>query len=65
MLSPEKLRMGKWEPIEVRALPFQQTSQPEEFNIGIFSASTFMGMIFVLVPVSLAIDMVYDREVNN
>lgn len=51
------------EPIEVKVLPFQQTSQPEEFNIGIFSSTTFMGMIFVLVPVSLAVDMVYDREV--
>lgn len=52
------------EPIEVSVLPFQQTSQPEEFNIGIFSSATFMGMIFVLVPVSLAVDMVYDREVS-
>lgn len=52
------------EPIEVKVLPFQQTSQPEEFNIGIFSSATFMGMIFVLVPVSLAVDMVYDREVS-
>lgn len=53
------------ESIEVKVLPFQQTSQPEEFNTGIFSSATFMGMIFVLVPVSLAIDMVYDREVSN
>lgn len=52
------------EPIEVKVLPFQQTSQPEAFNIGIFSSATFMGMIFVLVPVSLAVDMVYDREVS-
>lgn len=53
------------EPIEVKVLPFQQTSQPEAFNIGIFSSATFMGMIFVLVPVSLAVDMVYDREVSR
>lgn len=52
-----------WEEIQVSAQSFQQTAQPEEFNIGIFSATTFMGMIFVLVPVSLAVDMVYDREV--
>lgn len=53
------------QPIEITALPLQQTAQPEEFNIGIFSATTFMGMIFVLVPVSLAVDMVYDREVKS
>lgn len=53
-----------WEPIVVRTQPFQQTSQPEAFNIGIFSTATFMGMIFVLVPVSLAVDMVYDREIK-
>lgn len=52
------------EPIEVKVLPFQQTSQPEAFNLGVFSSAAFMGMIFVLIPVSLAIDMVYDREVN-
>ncbi|KAI7815451.1 ABC subfamily A member [Rhyzopertha dominica] len=52
------------DPIEVEVLPFQQTSQPEEFNVGIFSSSTFMGMIFVLIPVSLAVDMVYDREIK-
>lgn len=63
-MSPERVIRGQWEPIEVMTLPFQQTAQPEEFDIGIFSASTFMGMIFVLVPVSLAIDMVYDREVR-
>ncbi|XP_044260177.1 cholesterol transporter ABCA5-like [Tribolium madens] len=64
LMSPERVMRGQWEPIEVLTLPFQQTAQPEEFDIGIFSASTFMGMIFVLVPVSLAIDMVYDREIK-
>ncbi|KAI4454722.1 atp-binding cassette transporter subfamily a abca [Holotrichia oblita] len=60
LLSPD----DNWEPIVVRTQPFQQTSQPEAFNIGIFSTATFMGMIFVLVPVSLAVDMVYDREIK-
>ncbi|KAJ8921257.1 hypothetical protein NQ315_013729 [Exocentrus adspersus] len=63
ILNSERGVIG-WKPIEVKAQPFQQTSQPEEFNVGIFSATTFMGMIFVLVPVSLAIDMVYDREIK-
>nr|CAD7414787.1 unnamed protein product [Timema cristinae] len=52
------------EPIVVKTHPFQQTSQPEEFNMGTFSSSLFIGMIFVLVPVSLAVDMVYDRELH-
>ncbi|PSN57079.1 ATP-binding cassette sub-family A member 5 [Blattella germanica] len=46
------------EPIVVKTHPFQQTSQPEEFNMGTFSAAIFIGMIFVLVPVSLAVDMI-------
>lgn len=54
----------EYEPIVVKTHPFQQTSQPEEFNMGTFSSAIFIGMIFVLVPVCLAVDMVYDREVN-
>lgn len=46
------------------AQPFQQTSQPEEFNVGILASTTFMGMIFVLLPCSLCVDMVYDREIK-
>ncbi|XP_049766661.1 cholesterol transporter ABCA5-like isoform X1 [Schistocerca cancellata] len=52
------------QPIVVKTHPFQQTSQPEEFNMGTFSSALFIGMIFVLVPVSLAVDMVYDREIK-
>jgi ATP-binding cassette subfamily A (ABC1) protein 5 len=54
----------EFEPIVVKTHPFQQTSQPEEFHMGTFSSAIFIGMIFVLVPVCLAVDMVYDREVN-
>ncbi|KAF5301097.1 hypothetical protein FQA39_LY10916 [Lamprigera yunnana] len=57
-------RDTRWRPIEVGVHPFQQTSQPEEFNIGVFSTSMFLGMMFVLIPVSLAVDMVYDREIK-
>ncbi|XP_043274650.1 ABC transporter A family member 1-like isoform X2 [Venturia canescens] len=52
-------------PIEVKTHPFQQTSQPQEFNIGIASSSLFIGMDFVLVPITLAVDMVYDREIKT
>ncbi|EAT44278.1 AAEL004331-PA [Aedes aegypti] len=44
--------------------PATQTTQPQEFNIGTFSSALFVGMIFVLIPVSLAVDMVYDREMK-
>lgn len=50
--------------IELWSHPFQQTAQPQEFNIGTFSSALFVGMIFVLIPVSLAVDMVYDREMK-
>lgn len=50
--------------IEVKTHPFQQTSQPQEFNIGTASCALFIGMDFVLLPITLAVDMVYDREVN-
>ncbi|KAL3270830.1 hypothetical protein HHI36_021350 [Cryptolaemus montrouzieri] len=63
-MSPERVELGLWEPIEVSAQPLQQTAQPEGFNLGVFSAATFMGMIFVLVPASLSVDMVYDREIK-
>ncbi|CAH0549112.1 unnamed protein product [Brassicogethes aeneus] len=64
LLSPEKVRNGLFESMDVMAQPFQQTSQPEEFNLGIFMATMFMGMIFVMIPVSLSVDMVYDREIK-
>lgn len=51
-------------PIEVKTHPFQQTSQPQEFNVGIGSSALFIGMIYVLIPIILAVDMVYDREVS-
>ncbi|XP_044763088.1 ABC transporter A family member 1-like [Coccinella septempunctata] len=64
LMTPDSVRTGLWEPIEVNAQPFQQTAQPEGFNLGVISAATFMGMIFVLVPASLSVDMVYDREIK-
>nr|XP_050848484.1 cholesterol transporter ABCA5-like [Vespula vulgaris]XP_050848485.1 cholesterol transporter ABCA5-like [Vespula vulgaris]XP_050848486.1 cholesterol transporter ABCA5-like [Vespula vulgaris] len=50
--------------IEIKTHPFQQTSQPQEFNIGAASSALFIGMDFVLLPITLAIDMVYDREIK-
>lgn len=51
-------------PIEIKSHPFQQTAQQQEFNAGTFSSALFVGMIFVLIPVTLSIDMVYDREMK-
>lgn len=50
--------------IEVKTHPFQQTSQPQEFNIGTASSALFIGMHFILLPITLVVDMVYDREVR-
>jgi ATP-binding cassette, subfamily A (ABC1), member 5 len=52
------------QPIEIKSHPFQQTALVQEFNLGTFSSALFVGMIFVLVPVSLSVDMVYDREMR-
>ncbi|XP_076292228.1 cholesterol transporter ABCA5 isoform X3 [Lasioglossum baleicum] len=52
------------ESIRVKTHPFQQTSQPQEFNIGTGSSAVFIGMNFVLLPIILVVDMVYDREIK-
>lgn len=54
--------LDHFEPIELRTNPLRPLIQPAEFNLGTFSTSLFVGMLFVLVPVSLAVDTVYDRE---
>ncbi|XP_043578785.1 cholesterol transporter ABCA5-like isoform X1 [Bombus pyrosoma] len=51
-------------PIEVKTHPFQQTSQPQGFNIGTASTALFIGMNFVLLPITLVVDVVYDREIK-
>ncbi|XP_026730464.1 ATP-binding cassette sub-family A member 5-like [Trichoplusia ni] len=53
-----------FKPIEVQTHPFQMTEQQEEFNLGNVVCAIFMGMIFALVPVTLAVDIVYDREIK-
>lgn len=57
-------QLDSFKPIEVLTHPFQQTEQQEEFNLGNMVCAIFMGMIFALVPVTLAVDIVYDREVT-
>lgn len=56
--------LDNFKPIEVLTHPYQQTEQDEEFNLGNVICAVFMGMIFALVPVTLAVDIVYDREVK-
>lgn len=56
--------LDNFKPIEVLAHPFQQTEQQEEFNMGNVICAVFMGMIFAIVPVTLAVDIVYDREIK-
>ncbi|XP_072934146.1 cholesterol transporter ABCA5-like [Epargyreus clarus] len=57
-------QQDSFKPIEVLTHPFQQTEQQEEFNLGNVVCAIFMGMIFALVPVTLAVDIVYDREIK-
>ncbi|CAK1541868.1 unnamed protein product [Leptosia nina] len=57
-------QLDSFRPIEVLTHPFQQLEQPEEFNLGSVVCAIFMGMIFALVPVTLAVDIVYDREIK-
>ncbi|CAG9814922.1 unnamed protein product [Phaedon cochleariae] len=52
-----------WSPITVRAQSFLQITEPD-FNFGSYTATFTMGMIFALLPISFAIDMVYDREIK-
>lgn len=49
--------------ITVKSYPFQQSLQPE-FKVETIISSVLLGMIFVLTPVSLATDMVHDREIK-
>lgn len=56
--------LERFKPIEVAVHPFQQTEQQDEFNVGNVVCAIFVGMIFALVPVTLAVDIVYDREVG-
>uniref|UniRef100_A0AAR5Q584 ABC transporter domain-containing protein n=1 Tax=Dendroctonus ponderosae TaxID=77166 RepID=A0AAR5Q584_DENPD len=65
LLTPEKVRNGNFEPIRVMAQPFQQTMQPEGINIASTTQTILIGMVLVMVPVSLAIDLVYDRELKT
>lgn len=62
-----RLISGKNEamPIEVHTHPFQQTSQPQQFNIGAASCAIFLGMVLIILPITLAVDMVNDREVRT
>ncbi|CAH2093422.1 unnamed protein product [Euphydryas editha] len=57
-------QLDSFKPIEILTHPFQQTEQQEEFNLGNVVCAIFMGMIFALVPVTLAVDIVYDREIK-
>ncbi|KAI2474243.1 ATP binding cassette (ABC) protein subfamily A member [Diabrotica virgifera virgifera] len=62
LLTGEMEISEKWNPIQVRSQPFQQTSS--DFSLGMGTATFTMGMIFALIPVTLATDMVYDREIK-
>lgn len=49
--------------ISVKSYPLQQTFEPG-IKVEAIISSILLGMIFVLTPVSLSMDMVHDREVR-
>lgn len=65
LFSLNRVEKGMWNPIELMSQPFQQTTRPDKLDSGVVASTFTMGMIFSLVPVSLAVDMVYDREVGK
>ncbi|XP_030747414.1 ATP-binding cassette sub-family A member 5-like [Sitophilus oryzae] len=65
LLTPDKILYGNFEPIKVMTQPFQQTMQPEGLNVAATTATICVGTVFVMIPISLAIDLVYDREMKT
>lgn len=63
-MSEDSATSSRALPIILHSHPLMVTAQSQEFNLGTFSSALFIGMIFILIPVSLAIDMVYDREMQ-
>ncbi|XP_050432298.1 phospholipid-transporting ATPase ABCA3-like [Adelges cooleyi] len=50
--------------IYVKTEPFKTEYKQNEFNFSRCSSAFFLGIVFVLVPVSLSSDLVYDREIK-
>ncbi|XP_065570568.1 ABC-type organic anion transporter ABCA8-like [Artemia franciscana] len=55
---------GEYPPDEIQEIlnPMPYKVLPVQFNPGQFSSAIFIGMVFILTPTSLNIDLVQDRE---
>lgn len=53
------------ENITLSVFPLPYISPPTEFDPGQFTSAMFIGMLFVLAPSALAIEIVQDREVKH
>lgn len=49
--------------IDIKTEPFKMEYKQNEYSFSRCSSAFFLGIVFVLVPVSLSADLVYDREV--
>lgn len=49
--------------IDTNTEPFKMEYKQNEYSFSRCSSAFFLGIVFVLVPVSLSADLVYDREV--
>lgn len=49
--------------IDIKTEPFKMEYRQNEYSFSRCSSAFFLGIVFVLVPVSLSADLVYDREV--
>lgn len=50
--------------IDIKTEPFKMEYKQNEYSFSRCSSAFFLGIVFVLVPVSLSADLVYDREVK-
>lgn len=52
-------------PITTQTDPLPRVRMSYSFNTGLFSMSLFLGMVFVLIPVNMSVELVQDREVSR
>ncbi|XP_025412978.1 ABC transporter A family member 1-like isoform X2 [Sipha flava] len=50
--------------IDIKTEPFKMEYKQNEYSFSRCSSAFFLGIVFVLVPVSLSADLVYDREIK-
>nr|QAA95900.1 ATP-binding cassette sub-family A member 4 [Diaphorina citri] len=59
---PRTLESVSYSTIKAEVQPLPLTSMTQNFSTGLFSMSLFLGMVFVLIPVNMSVELVMDRE---